>query len=179
MYIEKGQIAEPQEKRKKSTKIIGKVNMEKSWSADTFGATASLKEKRDFSKTTTNSRIMEKNSLLHQQGDKPPPYTPTPPPPPPPPQGNASWQPPPGYYPTSDPQYHSFQPSNYGATHSTTVIVPEIILVGACPACRVGVLEDDYTCLGIFCAIFFFPLGILCCLLLKNRRCSNCGAYFG
>jgi len=44
---------------------------------------------------------------------------------------------------------------------------------------QVGVLEDDFTCLGIFCAIFFFPLGILCCLALKNRRCSNCGAYFG
>lgn len=44
---------------------------------------------------------------------------------------------------------------------------------------QVGVLEDDYTCMGLLCAIFFFPLGILCCLLLKNRRCSNCGAYFG
>ncbi|KAK3916035.1 Brain protein I3 [Frankliniella fusca] len=44
---------------------------------------------------------------------------------------------------------------------------------------NVGILEDDYTCLGIFCAIFFFPLGIIACLLLKNRRCSNCGAYFG
>lgn len=70
--------------------------------------------------------------------------------------------------------------TSYGATAGATqVVMPEIIIVGACPACRVGVLEDDYTCLGIFCAIFFFPLGILCCLLLKNKRCSNCGAYFG
>lgn len=44
---------------------------------------------------------------------------------------------------------------------------------------QVGYLEDDYTCLGILMAILFFPLGIICCLALKNRRCSNCGAYFG
>lgn len=48
-----------------------------------------------------------------------------------------------------------------------------------CGFFQIGILEDDYTCLGIFCAIFFFPLGIIACLLLKNRRCSNCGAYFG
>ncbi|KOX73315.1 Brain protein I3 [Melipona quadrifasciata] len=57
--------------------------------------------------------------------------------------------------------------------------MPEIILVGGCPACRVGVMEDDFTCLGLLCAILFFPFGIICCLLLKTRRCSNCGAYFG
>lgn len=71
---------------------------------------------------------------------------------------------------------------NYGtttATHTVIIPQPEIIIVGACPACRIGVLEDDYTCLGLLCAILFFPLGILCCLALKNRRCSNCGAYFG
>uniref|UniRef100_A0A8B9J9P8 Membrane protein BRI3 n=1 Tax=Astyanax mexicanus TaxID=7994 RepID=A0A8B9J9P8_ASTMX len=45
--------------------------------------------------------------------------------------------------------------------------------------CRVGVLEDDFTCLGIMCAILFFPLGILFCLALRQRRCPNCGATFG
>lgn len=88
-------------------------------------------------------------------------------------------------------QYNYYQPTAplasgyvppYGATHATTTVIipqPEIIVVGACPACRVGVLEDDYTCLGVLCAILFFPLGILCCLAMKNRRCSKCGAYFG
>lgn len=87
---------------------------------------------------------------------------------------------PPGYQPyqgPSAPLQTGYAPS-YGTT-TITVHPQEIIIVGACPACRVGVLEDDFTCLGIFCAIFFFPLGILCCLALKNRRCSNCGAYFG
>ncbi|XP_066432491.1 membrane protein BRI3 [Eleutherodactylus coqui] len=54
-----------------------------------------------------------------------------------------------------------------------------VVVVGGCPACRVGVLEDSFTCLGIFCAIFFFPLGILFCLALRQRRCPNCGATFG
>ncbi|CAJ0943939.1 unnamed protein product [Ranitomeya imitator] len=44
---------------------------------------------------------------------------------------------------------------------------------------RVGVLEDSFTCLGIFCAVFFFPVGILFCFALRQRRCPNCGATFG
>ncbi|XP_011499297.1 PREDICTED: brain protein I3 [Ceratosolen solmsi marchali] len=118
---------------------------------------------------------MDKNLLLGQKEDKPPPYKPSSTAA----QGSASWQPPPGYYPSSETQFSTYQPNSYGTIHTTRVIVPEIILVGACPACRVGVLEDDYSCLGILCAILFFPLGILCCLFLRNRRCSNCGAYFG
>ncbi|XP_014206257.1 brain protein I3-like [Copidosoma floridanum] len=123
--------------------------------------------------------MTEKSPLVDTQPQhQPPPYTPTTTATPV--QGTPSWQQPPGYYPNIDtPPSSNYPPSNYGATHSTTVIVPEIIVVGGCPACRIGVLEDDYTCLGIFCAIFCFPVGIIPCLLLKNRRCSNCGAYFG
>uniref|UniRef100_A0A8D0G3W3 Membrane protein BRI3 n=1 Tax=Sphenodon punctatus TaxID=8508 RepID=A0A8D0G3W3_SPHPU len=54
-----------------------------------------------------------------------------------------------------------------------------VVVVGGCPACRVGVLEDTVTCLGVFCAIVFFPIGILFCLALRQRRCPNCGATFG
>lgn len=56
---------------------------------------------------------------------------------------------------------------------------PSVVIIGGCPACRVGVLEDEYSCLGIFCAIAFFPLGLLCCLAMKQRVCPNCGAVFG
>ncbi|XP_011875166.1 PREDICTED: brain protein I3 [Vollenhovia emeryi] len=92
---------------------------------------------------------------------------------------NTSWQPPPGYYPNNvNPGCQGNYAPSYGSTHSTAIIVPEIIIVGGCPACRVGVMEDDYTCLGLLCAILFFPLGLICCLILRTRRCSNCGAYF-
>uniref|UniRef100_A0A182JUM7 Membrane protein BRI3 n=1 Tax=Anopheles christyi TaxID=43041 RepID=A0A182JUM7_9DIPT len=58
------------------------------------------------------------------------------------------------------------------------IINQQIIVVNGCPVCRIGMLEDDYSCLGIFCAIFFFPIGILACLALRNRRCTNCGVQF-
>ncbi|XP_068618518.1 membrane protein BRI3 [Battus philenor] len=117
--------------------------------------------------------------------DQPPPYSaavppgpyPQPSPQPAGTQGGAYPPPPPGYTPyATAPPTTAFVP-NYGAT--SIVITPPIITVGACPACRVGILEDDFTCLGILCAILFFPLGIICCLAMKNRRCSNCGALFG
>ncbi|XP_035255059.1 brain protein I3 [Anguilla anguilla] len=64
-------------------------------------------------------------------------------------------------------------------TGSYTIIQPSVVVVGGCPACRVGVLEEDFTCLGILCAIIFFPIGILCCLAMRQRMCPNCGATFG
>lgn len=78
----------------------------------------------------------------------------------------------------SSPNFYSVP--SYGATHTTTIIVPEpeVIIVGACPACRVGILEEDFTCLGLLCAILFFPIGLLCCLLLREKKCTNCGATF-
>lgn len=75
-------------------------------------------------------------------------------------------------------------PSAYGAFSTTTTFVPvqlapnEIIVVGGCPACRIGILEDEYPCLGLCCAIAFFPVGILCCLLMKQKRCTNCRSEF-
>ncbi|XP_047993327.1 brain protein I3 [Leguminivora glycinivorella] len=111
--------------------------------------------------------------------DQPPPYSAAVPgaPPQPQPAGAPYPPPPPGYTPYGAAPPNTTYLPNYGAT--TVIIPPQIIAVNACPACRVGILEDDFTCLGILCAIFFFPLGILCCLALKNRRCSNCGAIFG
>ncbi|KAM5152215.1 membrane protein BRI3 [Mantella aurantiaca] len=93
----------------------------------------------------------------------------------------AAHPPPPYAYPyhtgqgyISSPQVAQALPILHQPTAVTSVVV-----VGGCPACRVGVLEDSFTCLGIFCAIFFFPIGILFCLALRQRRCPNCGATFG
>ncbi|XP_046462085.1 brain protein I3-like [Daphnia pulex] len=70
----------------------------------------------------------------------------------------------------------------HGSGATTVIITPNpsstIFLVGGCPACRVGVLDDEFTFLGLLCCILFFPIGILCCLALRQRRCLNCGAVF-
>uniref|UniRef100_H3D324 Membrane protein BRI3 n=1 Tax=Tetraodon nigroviridis TaxID=99883 RepID=H3D324_TETNG len=80
---------------------------------------------------------------------------------------------PPAQVAPAGPQAQQPYPSAYA------IIQPSVVVVGGCPACRVGVLEDDFTCLGILCAIFFFPLGLLFCFALRQRRCPNCGATFG
>ncbi|KAG1968995.1 brain protein I3 [Pimephales promelas] len=100
-----------------------------------------------------------------------------------------------GFQPQAPPPYQGFPAATSGYpsipgqpaavatqpayTSTYTIVQPSVVVVGGCPACRVGVLEDDFTCLGIMCAIFFFPLGILFCLALRQRRCPNCGATFG
>ncbi|XP_026853765.1 brain protein I3 isoform X1 [Electrophorus electricus] len=110
-----------------------------------------------------------------------PPHAPAPggfhSPPPPYPFPDAQGKPTSAGYPASVQAAPVGQQPNYANTY--TIIQPSVVVVGGCPACRVGVLEDDFTCLGIMCAILFFPLGILFCLALRQRRCPNCGATFG
>ncbi|UJR29145.1 hypothetical protein I4U23_010359 [Adineta vaga] len=55
---------------------------------------------------------------------------------------------------------------------------PTIIVLGGCPACKTGMLENDFTFLGLCCAIFLFPIGILCCLAFRQRRCNFCGTIY-
>ncbi|XP_046351662.1 brain protein I3-like isoform X2 [Haliotis rufescens] len=99
-----------------------------------------------------------------------------------------AYQPQPGYAPPYDPSKGMAPPQGPPAgavpsyqNYSVTVSQPtsQVVVVGGCPACRVGILEDDFTCLGVLCAILFFPLGILCCLAMRQRRCANCGAIYG
>ncbi|XP_062999377.1 membrane protein BRI3 [Elgaria multicarinata webbii] len=83
-----------------------------------------------------------------------------------------------GYAVPSGPSPHNYPNTTYTIIQQPTTTT-SVVVVGGCPACRVGVLEDTFTCLGVFCAIFFFPIGILFCLALRQRRCPNCGATFG
>ncbi|XP_077172349.1 membrane protein BRI3 isoform X2 [Paroedura picta] len=87
--------------------------------------------------------------------------------------------PPPAYTIPPAAPAHSCPNNTYTIIQQPAATTSSVVVVGGCPACRVGVLEDAFTCLGIFCAIFFFPIGILFCLLLRQRRCPNCGATFG
>uniref|UniRef100_H2XVF9 Membrane protein BRI3 n=1 Tax=Ciona intestinalis TaxID=7719 RepID=H2XVF9_CIOIN len=109
----------------------------------------------------------------HEAGEKPPmqnygaPH----------PQQQMGYAPPPqqqmGYAPPPQ-QQMGYVPQQQGVAQAPVVVVQ----AGGCPNCRAGVMVDDYTCCGICLAIFFFPIGILCCLAMKQRRCSNCGKTF-
>ncbi|KAG5669555.1 hypothetical protein PVAND_017442 [Polypedilum vanderplanki] len=90
------------------------------------------------------------------------------------------------YFPSMSQQQPQQMP-NYGSISETIQSQPSgnnqnisdvttIVGVNGCPICRIGVLEDDYSCLGICLAIFCFPIGIICCLACKNKRCTSCGA---
>ncbi|XP_045610644.2 membrane protein BRI3 [Procambarus clarkii] len=125
--------------------------------------------------------------------EKPPPYNPTaypspgPPPAmgPPPPYQQLPPSPAPVGFVTTHPMSSSTtvitsQQPSYGAipVMVNPVRATDVIIVGGCPACRVGVLSEDFTLAGLCCAFWFFPVGILCCLAMRERRCSNCGACF-
>lgn len=69
-------------------------------------------------------------------------------------------------------------PNNPVNSPTNIIITTQVIDPNLCPSCRIGILEYDYTCLGICCAIVFFPLGILCCLAMRNRRCLHCDSQF-
>jgi len=87
-----------------------------------------------------------------------------------------------GAHPPPPPQGWTPYPVSYGTViidqQPQGVPITQVILVGGCPSCRVGVLEDSFSCLGLLCAILFFPIGILCCLVMREKRCTNCGASF-
>ncbi|OWK11404.1 BRI3 [Cervus elaphus hippelaphus] len=78
-----------------------------------------------------------------------------------------------GWIPTHHPRVYNIHSRNV-----TRYPANSIVVVGGCPVCRVGVLEDSFTFLGIFLAIVLFPFGFICCFALRKRRCPNCGANF-
>jgi hypothetical protein len=90
------------------------------------------------------------------------------------PPGQPGWaQPPPG------PNYG--QPAHYGTGGAVVIQQPApqtVVVLGGCPTCRVGHLEDEFTCCGILCCILFFPLGLICLFTMRDKRCTNCGASF-
>ncbi|XP_064095687.1 membrane protein BRI3-like [Macrobrachium nipponense] len=104
-------------------------------------------------------------------------YAPQQPPPSYPPQQ----PPPPQYMPGPSANYnnqnHSIQIVNTGSQPQASPVV--YVANGSCPNCRVGFFVDDFTCCGICLAIFFFPIGLICCFAMRERKCSNCGLTFG
>jgi hypothetical protein len=89
----------------------------------------------------------------------------------PPPQQHGGYPPQHGGY--ASPPMTQHQPAT---SHSVIVVQSGHGATGNCPVCRTGNMIEEYSCCGICCAIFFFPIGLICCLLMKNRRCSHCNA---
>ncbi|CAF0818645.1 unnamed protein product [Adineta steineri] len=84
-------------------------------------------------------------------------------PPPPPYGGNPGYCPPPPQF-GGNPGYCPPPPP--------TVIMQA---TGNCPSCRMGFLSSHVTCLGVFCAIVLFPIGLICLFAMQEQRCSHCG----
>ncbi|XP_066940748.1 membrane protein BRI3-like isoform X1 [Macrobrachium rosenbergii] len=125
--------------------------------------------------------------------DPPPPYTATPPPlgfqsPDPPPTVRVEVQEEGGYlvgqqqYPPAYPYAHGKPvPGSTPVVVTQPQVVTQSVLIlppGTCPNCRAGVLQSEFSFCGICMAILFFPIGILCCALMMERRCSNCRMSF-
>ena len=66
-----------------------------------------------------------------------------------------------------------YQPTAAQATPTTYVYIR-----GNCPGCQTGNLKDEFTPFGICLAFCFFPIGVLCCLMLTEKRCTHCGMVF-
>ena len=71
--------------------------------------------------------------------------------------------------------YQGGAPPVYQTTPIIAAPTTYVYVRGNCPACHIGNLQDEFTPLGICLAICFFPLGLLCCLLLTEKRCNHCG----
>ena len=74
--------------------------------------------------------------------------------------------------------YHEGAPPGYQPLPANVPPTAYVYIRGNCPACHTGTLEDSCTALGVCLAICFFPIGIVCCLMLTEKRCNHCGMSF-
>ena len=70
------------------------------------------------------------------------------------------------------PQYQVQQPQYQ-------VQQPQMVIQQVPGACPHQVVREDFSLLGIALAIICFPVGIICCLVMKERRCAQCGMLLG
>ncbi|ESO08211.1 hypothetical protein HELRODRAFT_169950 [Helobdella robusta] len=82
-------------------------------------------------------------------------------------------------YPPQGPPYPPQQPycPTQPAQPTNTVVITGPIH-GSCPKCNRGIITPEYTACGIILAICFFPIGILCCIAMRENTCSVCRARF-
>lgn len=52
----------------------------------------------------------------------------------------------------------------------------QIVHTGNQCGCRHS-FRSEFTCCGICCAIFLFPVGLICCFCMRKQRCKKCNLY--
>ncbi|XP_063873679.1 membrane protein BRI3-like [Scylla paramamosain] len=108
--------------------------------------------------------------------DAPPPYTTTPTQPPPYSQkADGEEVPPVGFNVPKGGTEYVVAP----APVSPQPVATHVVVVqqqGSCPVCKMGHVREEFTLCGMFMAIVFFPFGLICCLMMRVRRCSHCRA---
>ncbi|XP_042893339.1 brain protein I3-like isoform X2 [Penaeus japonicus] len=62
--------------------------------------------------------------------------------------------------------------------HHAMATKPVVVASGTCPICKAGLIQQEFSCCGVCLSIFLFPLGLICCYLMRKTRCSNCGKEF-
>lgn len=82
----------------------------------------------------------------------------------------------PGYPSQPAPNFGTQQPVHPG--YGTQQPQQQVIVMGNCSVCRSGNIIEEFTPIGIVLAVLFFPIGILCCFLMQEKKCNRCGAKF-
>jgi len=78
-------------------------------------------------------------------------------------------------YPPQQAQYAAYPPQPVSPYIATTAVT----FIPAQHACANGhVINESFTVCGWLWLIFCFPVGLLCCLTMKDRRCMRCGGRF-
>jgi len=99
----------------------------------------------------------------------------------------AAYPPQAGYPPAGYPP--QYPPSPYGAPYypppaaaaspTTTTTAINFAGGGGGGKCAEGhSIKESFTMCGIVWAILCFPIGLACCLTMKDRRCVRCGGTF-
>lgn len=52
----------------------------------------------------------------------------------------------------------------------------QIVHTGNHCGCRHS-FRSEFTCCGICCGIFLFPVGLICCFCMRKQRCKKCNLY--
>jgi len=79
-----------------------------------------------------------------------------------------------GYQAVPDHHHHHHD----GHKQQTLVIPVYNPNPGPCAAGGGHDIHEEFTCCGLCLGIVFFPLGLICCLTMKDKQCARCGVKF-